>query len=116
MSRVIPGTVQVSGRNFKYVQAINKKEFEYQFPKITSYGMSEMPKSGGMISENTEILLPDGTLMFGVSYKGDLNGWENKIKDFCATLNLLHGEICVASLILSDGKIVSLSKCSICFY
>jgi len=52
-----------------------------------------VPKSGGAISENTIITLPNGKRLFGLSYKGDIQGWRAELEQCCQALNILWGEV-----------------------
>jgi hypothetical protein len=115
-TRRIPGTEIVEGREFRYVECSNDEEFDDLFPEIAGFGNSPLPKAGGMISENVRLILPDGKTLYGLSYKGDIDGWGQKISAYCSEHGLLWGAICNDAIRLPHGKVIPLKDCETFFY
>lgn len=111
--RTIPGKNEVKGREIVYLESENCDAFRSIFPKITSFGISPLPKSGGAINEEFLIVLPDGVQMFALSYKGDLVGWKRKINECAAVLGLKIGEIVGEFLELQKENIFPLAVCEV---
>ena len=78
--------------------------------------MFEIAQSGGVISENCKLWLPTGELFHGLSYKGDIEGWREQIKQGAEQLGLLIGKIYKNKIELLDGRSYALSDCKIEFY
>ena len=95
----------------KSSRTIEKKSL---FEKVTS--LFEIAQSGGVISENCKLRLPTNELFYGLSYKGDIEGWRKQIEQGAELLGLLAGKISENNLELSDGRIYALSDCKIEFY
>ena len=116
MKREIPGTQQVEGRKFMYIEYENKTSFSKFFYKIPTFGNSPIPTSGGSINENFIIELPNNKKMFGISFKGDLNGWYRKVLECCQINKLEWGEIENQSIKLSNNNSYLLTECDFHFY
>ena len=113
MQRPVPGTVPVDGTEFLYVEGQNKEHFSDVFFGSTEYGSVEIPKSGGLVERGAIIHLPDGRQMFGVSYRGDLEGWRKDIESICEALGLEMGRIEGRTIRLSSGEKIALEDCRI---
>jgi hypothetical protein len=116
MIRNIPGTINVEGREFVYIECRSKEAFVEIFPKIITIAGGDLPKKGGMINENATITLPDGKQLYGLSYKGDLKGWRSKIVGCCKKLDSMWGEIEKDNIKLSNGEKITFDKCDIDLY
>ena len=113
--RNIPGTISVQGREFAYIESGGRDAFDALFPKLTTYA-DELPGDGGAISTNAVLSLPDGRRLYGISYRGDLEGWRRAIEAACGFLGyelaMIEGDV----LRLSDGTVVPLADCVVEFY
>jgi len=109
----LPGIYPIEGREFRYLEWKSTEGFRELFPKISSFGDSNLPSHGGILNEETVITLPTGERFFGVSFRGDLAGWDQKISDCAAANNLRVGRVIKRMLKLSDGTEVSLGACEI---
>ena len=117
MERNIPGTINIVGREFCYIEDDGKDKFEEElFDKVTSPYEFTNAKDGGIISENCKLWIPTNELFHGLSYKGDVDGWRKDIFDGAKKLNLLIGNINGENIELSDGRIYPLTKCKVEFY
>ena len=113
MIRNIPGTITVEGREFLYIECRSKEAFVELFPKIITIAGGDLPKKGGIINENATMTLPDGKQLYGLSYKGDLEGWRSKVIGCCEKLGILWGEIHGGNLKLSNGEVIPIDNCDI---
>lgn len=122
-NRYIPGTIKVEGREHLYISDNGEDFFakssravkrQSLFDKVTS--LFEIAQSGGVISENCKLWLPTGELFHGLSYKGDIEGWREQIKQGAEQLGLLIGKIYKNKIELLDGRSYALSDCKIEFY
>lgn len=104
MSLPIPGTQEVKGREFMYIESKANETF-HQLANSVSTICPElaMPKSGGAIEEKVRIRLTDGTSLMGVSYKGDVEGWRKRFVGICTASARKYGSIREGRLVLSDG-------------
>lgn len=115
-ARRIPGTLDVAGREFRYVQDDGVDQFPELFRKLTARTDRPHPKSGGAISENCKLSAPDGSLFHALSYKGDVEGWRGDIEEAARVLGLQVGRIVADTLVLSDGRVIPLAECRVEFY
>jgi hypothetical protein len=69
-----------------------------------------------MISENARVTVPNGTVFFGLSFKGDLDRWEAGIRDYCKQHRRKNGEIVSATFVLVDGESYPLEACTVQHY
>ena len=115
MNREFPGTSPVKGREYLFLESSSATAFSTLFSKITTFGESPLPSSGGAINEEAVIILPIGKRLQCLSFKGDLSGWRRKILE-CANVNqLLWGELVGLSMKVSDGKEYPLKDCELSF-
>ncbi len=120
-NRRIPGTIEVEGREFRYVSDdgsgvftnFNRKHDDLFFKVTSQY---KIAKTGGVISENCRLETIDNELFHGLSYKGDILGWRKQIELGAKKLNLIMGEIIDDKLVLSDGRSYNLYDCKYEFY
>lgn len=105
MSLPTPGTQEVKGREFMYIESTANETF-HQLANSVSTTCPElaMPKSGGAIEERVRINLKDGTSFMGISYKGDIEGWRKRFVGICAASARKYGSIRGGRLVLSDGS------------
>jgi len=114
--RELPGTIEVAGREFVYVEYDSIRKFKKVFHKMFEKSGAPMPEAGGMLSHNVCIRVPGGQLFFGVSYKGDIPGWRAIVHGFCESGNLRWATITDGRIVLSDGQSFELGECEIQFY
>jgi len=116
MSRTIPGTQQVEGREFIYIESAANETF-HQLANCVSTICTELaiPKSGGAIEEKARIKLSDGTSLMGVSYKGDVEGWRKRFVGICTASARKYGAISEGRLVLSDGSSPLLEELEVSF-
>ena len=110
MSRNIPGTIPVVGREFLYVQCSDVAAFEEFFSQVGTVGRSPPPKKGGMLNESARLVLPDGRQLFALSFKGDLEGWRRKIDECAATFGAVIGQVDGDAIKLTTER-YSLAEC-----
>ena len=114
--REIPGTTEVEGREFFYIQDFDIEDF-HKFvdaafditPDIPS------PTHGGAIEEKVRISLANGISMMGFSYKGDIDGWRAKFVGYCKSTNRLYGFGRNSRLFLSSGEELFLDSLDVTF-
>ena len=109
--RPTPGTEEVDGRGYAYVECETAESFKLIFPKIATYGASPLPTSGGAVNEDFALVLPGGKRLFALSYKGDLEGWKRKITECAETLGVKYGEVKGGHIHLNGQHAVLLSDC-----
>jgi hypothetical protein len=116
MRRTVPGTQEVIGREFIYVQSDASETFHQLANSISSLRPSiAIPRSGGAGEEKVSIKLKDGTYLMGISYKGDIEGWRTRFVRFCETSGRKYGFIKGGRLSLSDGFCCSIEDLEIRF-
>ncbi len=111
MNRSVPGTANVEGRKFIYVQT--DSEFT-ELLHIVFSSSNPPPNSGGVLDEKVTIVA-DGDSFRGVSYKGDLDGWQRALRGYCNQNEKRYGIVEGTTLILSDGATIRLEDCEIRF-
>ena len=68
MNRTIPGTIEVEGREFFYVEALLGECFDEILDEALAGSPGvPLPKFGGVIEEKVRILLDGGTSLMGIS-------------------------------------------------
>lgn len=116
MARTIPGTEAVGGREFIYLEASKSRKFSGLMREVLSSSpATPMPQSGGILEEKARLVLPDKTTLLAVSFKGDLQGWRNKILGFCGEKGLKWAVIKEQFLASSDGAKIPLADCQVEF-
>ena len=116
MSQYIPGSIEVEGREFFYIETSDGEGFRKIIDEALS-GSPELPlpKNGGVIEEKVRIHLDGGTSLLGVSYKGDLAGWRAKLEAYCKSKYRKWGIASRQKLALSDGTEKALGECEVVF-
>ena len=110
--RHIPGSIEVPGRVFLYLEHADPAQFQQTFDAISEQCEGErMPASGGIITENVILTIPSGASFCGLSFKGDVVRWEAGVASFakangCRVLRVRGGQVEV-----SDGTSWSLAEC-----
>lgn len=116
MSRTIPGTIDVEGREFFYVEIHDGEGFDELLDEaLATCPAVPLPKAGGVIEEKARILLGSGVPLLAISYKGDLPGWRNKLESYCKFKGRKWGIASHRKLALSDGTVLEFSECEIIF-
>jgi hypothetical protein len=116
MSRPLPGTVDVEGREFIYVEAPIGGTFSRLVQDIlASCPGAPLPQAGGVLEEKARLVLPDKTSLLAISYKGDLASWRNKIAGYCKERGRKWAIIKNQNLAVSDGTEVPVSVCEVGF-
>jgi len=110
----IPGKAKYEWREVIYIEVPPGKDFENEmFRDIITQHKPLIPKTGGMISENFVIIIPDGTLYFALSYNEDIEGWRQQILYGAKQFNLKIGFIMdEKEFITSDGETFTLEECT----
>jgi hypothetical protein len=116
MSRPLPGTVDVEGREFIYIQVPTGGTFSRLVPDIlASCPAAPLPRAGGVLEEKARLVLPDKTSLLAISFKGDLTGWRNKIVGYCNERGRKWAVVRDQVLAVSDGTEVPVSACEVEF-
>jgi hypothetical protein len=116
--RPTPGTISVPGREFLYVQHADERSFAKLFDDIGVFiekSVKPLPR-GGFITTNAILTLPSGVSLFGLSFKGDLSGWEKGIVGFAEARNLLTAKIRGSSVVLGTGETSPLNACAVRYF
>ena len=111
MDRVIPGSLRLKVANLYTLKVFDFESFSKLFIKLPTYGKGPLPHSGGTINENAMLLLPNQKRFYGLSYRGDLEGWRRKVSKCCDELGLLSATIADNFIKLSNGEVYPLSEC-----
>jgi hypothetical protein len=105
MLRTIPGTQEVEGREFLYIESSAEETFHQLVNAVlTVCAKLALPSSGGTIEEKVRLKPMNGPSLMGVSYKGDVDGWRTRFVEFCITTGRCYGSIREGRLFLSDGR------------
>ena len=116
MTRTIPGTIEVDGREFFYLEVAEGIDFHHMINDVLSSSNNiPMPQDGGVIEEKTRITLQDGTSLLALSYKGDLAGWRQKLIRYCELKKYKWGIASNNKITLSDQTEIILSECNVFF-
>jgi hypothetical protein len=104
--------IEVEGREFAYLECLDPEGFfKKDFSAIGTHAGSPLPVSGGMITEEAAVRLPDGRLMCAVSYRGDIEGWRRVVTEWCRNRAILFGVVQGGNIVLDNGERHALSKC-----
>lgn len=114
--RVIPGSKYIEGREYLYIEDDGSDNIELLFRKVIREITPSIAKSGGAITEGCKITLPSGEIFHSVSYKGDIEGWRQQIKEGAKALKLNIGKVEHEYLVLSNDTKVLLSECTVNYY
>ena len=116
MNRNIPGTIEVAGREFLYVESMPDEGFSRLVSEaLNSSPDIPSPTSGGIMEEKVRIILHGNTSLLSISYKGDLPGWKAKLLAYCRSRDRKWGVISGDNIELSDGTEVTLWNCRVVF-
>lgn len=116
MTRTIPGTIDVEGREFLYIETTSGEEyFQLLNEALASCPDVPMPQSGGMMEEKAHVTLEDGSSLLAVSYKGDIPRWRRKLTAFCESTGRKWGVASNHRITLSDGTEIDLSSSEVRF-
>ena len=116
MLRTIPGTQEVQGREFMYIESPESETFHDITNSISVVcpGLA-LPKSGGAIEERVRVYLSEGLSLMVVSYKGDIESWRVRFVGFCNAHSRRYGFIRGNSLELSDGSSCRMEALDVAF-
>ena len=116
MQRPIPGTQNIKGREFMYIESAAAETFHQLVNSIPSFCPSiAIPRSGGAGEEKVRIKLKEGITLMGISYKGDIEGWRARFVGFCEASGRKYGFIKENRLSLSDGSSSMIEELEISF-
>jgi len=116
MGQHIPGTINVEGREFLYVEIRVGEQFRFVIDNALAGSPDlPLPKSGGVIEEKVRIILDSSTSLLGISYKGDVPAWRAKVEAYCNANHRRWGIVSAKELILSDGTKRDLGECEVVF-
>ena len=116
MNEHIPGSIEVDGREFFYVEIRGDERFRTVIDEALAGAPDvPLPKSGGVIEEKVRILLDGSAFLLGISYKGDLAGWRAKLVAYCNTKHRKWGIVSRQKVVLSDGRELILGECDVVF-
>lgn len=116
-TRTVPGLTPKPGRQFQYVEFDGPTDaFAEFFNEVTSLNQPSFVKKGGAMSENCQLKTPDGRQFYGISYKGDLDGWQQQIEAGAAGKNTHTASIVDSLLVSSDGQQWPVEQCKATFY
>jgi hypothetical protein len=116
MTGPIPGTEDVEGREFMYIEELIGQDFSQLMDDIfVSSSLEPMPKSGGILEEKVHITPPGDNPFMGVSFKGDLAGWRHGIVCYCKERGRKWATLRDHVLLVSDGSQILLTECKVEF-
>ena len=111
MIRSIPGTQEVMGREFLYIESAADETFHQLVDAVSAACANiTLPSSGGTIEEKVRLKPRNAPSLMGISYKGDVDGWRMRFMEFCSATGRCHGSIRKGRLFLSDGRSPSLEE------
>jgi hypothetical protein len=114
----LPGLVEVPWRRFLYISDQQPETFQQRFDELGEYigTATALPASGGMITENVTITTPNGDIFCGLSFKGDLGGWERGILAFAEHRGIKTLRIRDPHVVVNDGTAWPLEACRVGTY
>ena len=115
IKRSIPGITGTSSRVFMYIESCRNESFRQIID--AALGASSdlpLPKFGGVIEEKVQVRIDDYTTLIGISYKGDIEGWQDRLVGFCKEAGRVYGFIKDEQFCLSTGATLPLED--ITFY
>jgi hypothetical protein len=113
--RSIPGTQEVKGREFMYIECREGETFHQIVDSAFDARSIARPKAGGAMEQKAQIKLKDGVSLRGISYKGDIEGWRAGFVGFCVATERKYGSIKQGRLFLSDGSSSLLEELEVTF-
>ena len=107
----IPGTDRGEESQVRYVSYDGAQTPKKVFRQIIQSVDPPLPTRGGVMLEPCLLHAPDGTYLCCLYYHGDTLGWQRQIEQGAKKLGLLTARIEQGTLVLSDGRRLSLSEC-----
>lgn len=117
--RVVPGTLAVAGREFLFVGCnadLSERELGDEFHKVLSASPFTPRDGSAALTENCTLTLPSGECFFGLSYKGDIEGWRRKAIEGARALGRRTATVEGGALTIDDGRRVSVKDCAVRFF
>ena len=103
-------------REFLYVEVFTSEGFDEVMDGAIGSRPNDSPlPSGGAIEEKVRIRLPDGTVLLGLSYRGDLASWRGVIASYCERSGRKWAIPTNEGFALSDGTEITLANCVVTF-
>ncbi|MGH1358703.1 MAG: hypothetical protein ACRBC3_08060 [Burkholderiaceae bacterium] len=116
-TRTVPGLTPKPGRQFCYLEFNGPAEsFGEFFNQVTNLHQPSFVKKGGAMSENCRLVTADGRSFFGISYKGDLAGWEQQIAAGADAKSITTARIVDGILVNTDGSQWPLEQVEATYY
>lgn len=116
MARPLPGTAEVEGREFVYIEVTPGGSFPHLMQGILASCPAEsLPQSGGVLEEKVRVTLPDKTFLLAISFKGDLQVWRNKIVCYCKEKGRKWAVLKSQVFVISEGVEVPVTDCDVRF-
>jgi len=116
VTRSIPGSVTVDGREFMYVKVFSGDRFSKLLDEAEELdSVTSFVKSGGVIEEKAQLAIDDGSRLLAISYKGDIDGWRRLFIASCEKHGRRWGVARGGKLKLSDGTEIRLTPSSVTF-
>ena len=115
LGRAIPGTQEVKGREFMYIESREGETFHQIVDSAFDARSIARPKAGGAMELKVQIKLKDGVFLRGISYKGDIERWRAGFVGFCVATGRKYGSIKQGRLLLSDGSSSLLEELEVTF-
>ncbi len=114
MSRSIPGSIDVPGREFLYVEVFEHEGFrEFVDAVKDSTGDVPLPEWGGTLEGLAYVTLEDGSKLLSISYKGDVAGWRRRYTTYCDRTGRKWGIASQQKLQLSNGVEIDLCRANV---
>lgn len=113
--QAIPGTQEVRGREFMYVERREGETFHQIVDRAFDARSIARPGAGGAVEQKVQIMLKDGVSLIGISYNGDIEGWRAGFVGFCAATGRKHASIKQGRLLVSDGSSSWLEELEVTF-
>ncbi len=105
-----------AGREYLYIEISDDVVFHELVDTVFSSNTHiPDPVHGGIGEEKTVIITPNNKRFFGLSYKGDLRGWNAKLTAYCKATGFQWASIDEDKLITSDGSTFPLEDCVVNF-
>ena len=117
-ARGIPGLQQSPNRGYLYLEVPTKAAMK-KFLRKTDDDIPDVPspRSGGMLTENIVITTPDKRAFSGLSFQGDLPGWDGFLRAHAKRLAIGIAVIDPGRAeIVYEGGSCSLAGCVIAYY
>ncbi|AWH47551.1 hypothetical protein [Stenotrophomonas sp. ZAC14A_NAIMI4_1] len=112
-NRTAPGVNPVAGVEFIYYEDDGIRPASSQFNELLDCAGEIIASSGGIVSDNCRIALPNGQCFRALSFHGDLDGWRTAVEAGARTMRLRLARIQGRHLMISDGQSVPLSECDV---